>query len=289
MHDSTGQEAGSTARTRNGRSVTAGRTTLLAGLMLATLTIAPGARAADDWQFTLTPYVWLPDVSADMRFALPPGQGGSANVKVGPSNLEGAFLLSGEMRRGDLALFADLIYLDYQIDSRFTRINGGRDGPVRVPRSLDAGTEVELKGGLAQLAASYTVAKGDTGSVDVFGGLRYMTIDGRLDWDLQGTVGDDAFTLQRSGRVKDDTDALDGIVGLRGRWQFDEHWFAPYYVDIGAGDSDLTWQAMAGVGYGFGWGDITVAWRVLDYDRGDNELVQALKMDGPAVSAAFRF
>ena len=27
----------------------------------------------------------------------------------------------------------------------------------------------------------------------------------------------------------------------------------------------------------------------LDYDRGDNELVQALKMDGPAVSAAFRF
>lgn len=287
MHDTTGREARSI--TRHGRRLHAGRATFLAGLALASLSVAPGARAADEWQFTLTPYLWLPDVSADMRFALPPGQGSSANVNVGPSNLDGAFLLSGEMRKGDLALFADFIYLDYQIDSQITRVNGGRDGPVLVPRNLDVGTEVELKGGLVQLAASYTVAKSDQGSVDVFGGLRYMTVDGTLDWDLQGTVGDDAFTLQRTGSVKDDTDSLDGIVGLRGRWQFDEHWFAPYYVDVGTGDSDLTWQAMAGVGYGFGWGDITLAWRVLDYDRGDNELLQELKMDGPAVSAAFRF
>ncbi len=274
---------------RKGQRLAVGRAALFGGLALAALSVAPAARAADEWQFTLTPYVWLPDVSADMRFALPPGQGSSANVNVGPSNLEGAFLISGEMRKGDLALFADLIYLDYQIDSEITRVNGGRDGPVLVPRSLDAGTEVGLEGGLAQLAVSYTVAKSDAGSVDVFGGLRYMTVDGRLDWSLQGTVGDGGFTLQRSGRVKDNTDALDGIVGLRGRWQFDEHWFAPYYVDVGSGDSDLTWQAMAGVGYGFGWGDITLAWRVLDYDRGDNELLQQLKMDGPAVSAAFRF
>jgi len=26
-------------------------------------------------------------------------------------------------------------------------------------------------------------------------------------------------------------------------------WFVPYYLDVGTGESDLTWQAMGGIGY----------------------------------------
>ena len=52
----------------------------------------------------------------------------------------------------------------------------------------------------------------------------------------------------------------DGIVGVKGRWHFgaEHRWFVPYYVDIGTGDSDFTWQAMAGIGYSWAHWDV---WR----------------------------
>jgi len=68
-----------------------------------------------------------------------------------------------------------------------------------------------------------------------------------------------------------------------------EHWISPYYVDVGAGDSDLTWQASLGVGYRWGWGDIHLDYRYLDYDQGDNALVQGMTLDGPSLGATFRF
>ncbi|MBK6396605.1 MAG: hypothetical protein IPF73_19570, partial [Betaproteobacteria bacterium] len=48
------------------------------------------------------------------------------------------------------------------------------------------------------------------------------------------------------------------IIGVKGRYAFgaDRRWFAPYYLDVRTGDSDLTWQAMGGLGYRFSWGDI---------------------------------
>jgi hypothetical protein len=42
----------------------------------------------------------------------------------------------------------------------------------------------------------------------------------------------------------------------------------PWYFDCGAGDSRYTWQVMAGAGYRFGWGDVSVAYRHLDYKFG---------------------
>ena len=83
----------------------------------------------------------------------------------------------------------------------------------------------------------------------------------------------------------------DAIVGLKGRLALgsDGKWFAPYYADIGAGDSKLTWQVMGGVGYSFKWGDVVGAWRYLDYDMKSSAKVQSLNFNGPAISAVFRW
>ncbi len=35
-------------------------------------------------------------------------------------------------------------------------------------------------------------------------------------------------------------------------------WSVPYYLDVGTGDSDLTWQGLLGLAYSFGWGDLGV-------------------------------
>ena len=35
----------------------------------------------------------------------------------------------------------------------------------------------------------------------------------------------------------------------------------PYYVDVGTGQSQLTWQVNAGLGYQFDWGSVLATWR----------------------------
>ena len=71
-----------------------------------------------------------------------------------------------------------------------------------------------------------------------------------------------------------DTDLWDVIVGIRGEFDWtSEKWSTPYYLDVGTGSSSLTWQAMAGLSYAFGWGDLLLMYRHLDYDQSSNKLL----------------
>ena len=66
-------------------------------------------------------------------------------------------------------------------------------------------------------------------------------------------------------------------------------WFVPYYVDIGTGESNLTWQAMGGIGYSFGWGDVVAAWRYIDYDMKSGKKIESMTFNGPAIAAVFHW
>jgi hypothetical protein len=46
---------------------------------------------------------------------------------------------------------------------------------------------------------------------------------------------------------------------------------------------------VAGVGYGFNWGDITLTYRHLYYDQSGDKLIQNLAFSGPAVGVNFHF
>jgi hypothetical protein len=83
----------------------------------------------------------------------------------------------------------------------------------------------------------------------------------------------------------------DAIVGLKGRAMLgsERKWFVPYYVDVGGGDSKLTWQVNAGIGYQFDWGAVLATWRYLDYDFKSSSKVQDLSFNGPTIGVAFRF
>ena len=63
----------------------------------------------------------------------------------------------------------------------------------------------------------------------------------------------------------------------------------PYYLDVGTGDSDLTWQGIAGIGYAFGWGETVAAWRYLDYDLDSGSPVADINFSGPAIGVVFRW
>ena len=66
-------------------------------------------------------------------------------------------------------------------------------------------------------------------------------------------------------------------------------WSVPYYADVGTGSSDLTWQAMTGLTYSYGWGDLMLVYRHLEYDEGPNGLLGGFSFSGPAFGAKFRF
>ena len=78
---------------------------------------------------------------------------------------------------------------------------------------------------------------------------------------------------------------------MRGRASFgkDDRWFIPYYVDVGTGDSDLTWQGIIGGGYAFDWGDVQAVWRYLDYDLPSKQEIQSANFNGAAIGVTFHF
>lgn len=240
---------------------------------------------AGGWRFSLTPFLWLPNVSSNLKYSAPPGAG-SPSVETGPNdylqNLDMLVMLSGEARKGDWAIFTDVIYLDFSgEDGNVKSVSG--PGGVEMP--VNSATQTGLKGYVAQVAASHVVSRSDANTFELLGGVRYLGVEGSVDWQFAAPIG----LLTQSGSLSQKADLWDAIVGFRGKARFGNNWFVPYYLDAGAGNSELTWQALAGLGYAFDWGDILFAYRHLSYDQSGDRLVQDVRFSGPGVAATFRF
>jgi len=248
------------------------------------------------WTYSLTPYLWLPSVDGTLKYQLPAGTG-SPSVDVNGQTLlhaiDFAFMMSGEARRGRWSFFGDYIYLKLsgsQGAVKSVNFNTG-DPPVAAVATLNAGTESRLKGDMVTLAAGYSLAGSADSPFDVIGGLRYFGVTASTDWRLSAAVtgSSPGQTFAAAGSVSQTDDLWDGIVGVRGRAKLADHWYLPYYADVGTGSSRVTWQAFAGVSYAFHWGEVTLAYRHLVYDQRDDKLLQDFRFSGPLLGATFRF
>lgn len=261
---------------------------VLFALALAWCLPARAADTAGGWSFGLTPYLWLPNIHGTHSFNTPSGVGGRPEVEVGADdylkNLDMALMLAGEARKGPWAIFTDVIYLDFSSETAAVKTVSGPGGVVQVP--INANTQGGLKGLAWELAASYTVSRSNTATVEVLGGFRYLGLEATVNWQLAGPLS----LFPQSGSFSQKEDLWDAIVGVRGKLQpGGGNWFVPYYLDAGTGSSQLTWQGMAGIGYAFKWGDVLLAYRHLHYEQEGGKLVQDLRFSGPAVGATFRF
>lgn len=262
-------------------------------LCIALFMFATSAAAQDQWTFSLTPYVWLPNINGKLKYDIPPGAGGAPEVDTGPNNylenLSAVLMLAGEARKGDWAVFSDFIYLKF--DKEKSNVNTINFGGSRVSTSADVSTQSGLKGYEWTIGASRTVMKSPRWTLDLLGGLRYFHIEANTDWQLAATVSGPGGgqTFPAAGSVSRKSDLYDGIIGVRGRVRWgDTPWYSPYYLDVGGGSS-TTWQGVLGVGYGFKWGDLLLAYRTLYYDQGGDKLLQNFRFSGPTLGATFRF
>ena len=247
------------------------------------------------WEFQLTPYLWLPTIGGDLNYDPPPGGGGAPSIDVGPTDwldlLNGAFLINGGMRKGRFSVSADFVYLGLESDTDNVKsIQIGDVIPVDIDVNLS--TKTKFDGLSWTLSAGYTVQETETSFMDLFAGVRYFGVDASTSWNLSADITGPGggVVLPAQGSVSKEVDLWDGIVGVRGQLEIGESkWSVPYHADIGTGSSDLTWQALTGLTYSYGWGELMFVYRHLEYDMGKDGLFENFSFGGPAIGAKFRF
>ena len=242
------------------------------------------------WRYRLTPYAWFPNIHQTLQFNTRLGGGKTVEAEVKPdsylSNLEFALMGTFEARKGDWALAMDLIYNDFSDQEGKIKTVRGPRGNLSLP--IDANLNVDIQALVWTGIGSYTVARSPAGTLDLFGGVRYLGLETSTGLSFSGPEG----ILGRSGDNSEKLNVWDGIVGVHGTVRLGDSgdWFLPYYLDIGAGNySNWTWQGWTGVGYRFDWGDVTLVYRNLAYSTSGDETVEDLRMAGPALGATFRW
>ena len=126
--------------------------------------------------------------------------------------------------------------------------------------------------------------------LDLFAGARLSNVKVNQDWQLTGNIGPIPLP-GRAGSSEVTTSVWDAVIGAKGRFALgtDRTWFVPYYLDVGSGDSELTWQVLGGVGRALEWGDVTATWRYIDYQTGADIGIEQQDMSGPQIAFAIRW
>jgi len=271
---------------------------VLLAAMAAMIFMAPAqaqsAAPADEWKFSITPYLWLPNINGTLKYSIPPGLEGSPEVETGPNdylqNLQAFIMLSGEVRRDRWSVFTDIIHLGFSKEN--SSVKAIDFGGSLVSSSVNLATSSSLRGTAWTLGAGYAVQTGKAATLDVFGGLRYFDLSVSTDWQLSADIigPGGVLTFPRTGGISESLTLWDGIIGVRGRVPLgSSDWSMPYYLDVGTGSSSLTYQWMLGVAYSFQWGEVTLAYRDLYFDQKDDKFIQDLRFNGPALGATIRF
>ena len=237
-------------------------------LLLAIL-VAVGVAASadaqdqsDKWQFQIAPlYLWAADINGTMTVRDRLDNDFEVDFKDAFSNLEIGFTVHFEASKGRWGLLADAFYLN---------VAGSQD--INPPGQT---ADVEVENLILEGAGGYEIA--DTWWV--IAGVRYF----KLDSDI-------GFQLQIAPNIEVAESWTDLFAGVMWRPQLGERWTFSGRFDIGAGGSDLVWNAHAIIDYRLGkWAAVFAGYRHLDYDYENQNagIKYDVSMSGPV--AAFRF
>ena len=254
---------------------------------------SPGDTAAqstlsDQWKFRALVYFWGASINTTANF--PGGNTASADISFSDllRNLKMAGMGAFEVQKGQWGAFTDVLYMNVGA-SKATTKDGTIDG-VPLPVGATLNTTIGLKALIWTLAGSYRVQADPGQEMDLFAGARLLSLEPTLGYSFNVDVGP-FVGPGRSGSRTVKANDWDAVFGAKGRLRYasNREWFIPYYVDIGTGDSDLTWQASGGVGYSFSWGDMLLTYRYLDYRFKAGSALDSMSMKGPSLGVAFNW
>jgi hypothetical protein len=201
-------------------------------LLILVIIGVPPARAEaqqpEKWQVSFVPlYFWATKLDGHLS-------AGPASVPVSLSfadaadSLGGAFSFHFEASKGRWGLLTDLNFIQLASSATFAV------GPLR-----DIQGDFELNNVMFELGGLYALneAKGFA----VIGGLRTYTLSPKVRFT--GSLGSQAAP------VDDSETSPNGFVGVVLRPRISDKWSFIGRADVGGGDADLTWSAVAGLEY----------------------------------------
>ena len=250
-------------------------TLLVLTSILSPVYAADNAKGADDWQFLVEPYLWVPDV--------PITAANGENIEITQDqildNLNGAVMLFLGARKNKWSLYLDTIYVDLKGDDKGSRQILGQVGPT-LPTKIDVG----VRAWVITAYGGYAVYESERTRLEAIAGLRYywQRISLGLDIGPARVRVDDAWTN------------WDGLIGAKGTTDLNDRWYLSYLADVGTGDTDLVYQFVGGLNYRFS--DVTVVggYRYLKMEFSDSpkhagNIANDQTVKGPYLGVKFVF
>jgi hypothetical protein len=273
--------------------------------------LAEPAPLPSQWQFSFTPYGWLPWISGNMVI-----KGRALDVAVDPSEIINhldwpdivpMWMSYAEARRGPLSLFNDIVYANVSGSGGFSRTVSGRVATA----TFGADVKVDYQLAIVEAGGAYEIwsrgSQGSPGSTafDVLAGARYWHQDVDVSADVTGTVALNGplgitVTGNRAVAKSGSVDWVDPFVGARVRQQLAPGQEIVLRGDVGGfgAGSQFSWEAIAtynwllGVTHGIPV-DGYVGFRALSADFSQGSGTSKFEFDnviyGPVIGATMRF
>ncbi len=227
-----------------------------------------GAGVANNgWTYQMQLYLWGTDVGMTAA-----GQDIELGFDQILENLN--FALMGSLRgyKDEWMTYGELSVANLGKDGSAT-LNPGPGPGVTVD------TDIEIQTTVVSLGGGYRLVNNPTYTLYGTAGLRFLRLDQNLDVEVNEQIR----------KIDKTSDYWDAVIGLNGEARFNENWFMPWILDVGAGQSDLTWQAGLGLGYRFGRNDVVFGYRHMEWDLPDDDEVTNYSQTGPMLAWNFRF
>ena len=263
-----------------------------AGALVPAPALAQSTQSSWDsgkWEFAATIYGWVPTIDGKVNYA---GDSRNSDIHVNEGNvlshLKMTFQGALDAHNGRWGIFNDLVYVDLGGSKSQTR--NFSVGGIGIPSTATTDLSLDFKGLVWTVAGEYRVASDPAWTVDLLAGARLLQVKPTLGYSITGDLGPISLP-GRNGTKQVDESLWDGVVGIKGRYAFgdDRKWFVPFYLDVGTGQTQLTWQGAAGVGYAFHWGEVVAMYRYLDWNAKSGKPIEDLNLGGAMIGVTFRW
>ena len=244
---------------------------------------AEGAASGDGdaWEFEITPYLLA--AGLDGRAGL---RGVSTDIDMSSSevldNLDSAFMALFTARKGRWSYGLESVY--FKMSDEGSRSVSGPFGKVTVDGALELTTSMNVYQG----SIGYRVSDQST-LVDLIGAVRYTQVDVDMSVELS-TVPGIVFPPNSSLDADGSESWTDVVIGVRVLHPVSDNVSLLGYADVGAGDSDQTYQLIAGVNWEFA-KDLTAkaGYRIIDWDYENDGTVWDMQASGGYLGLGFKF
>jgi len=238
----------------------AGNVVMAGGDIAPVEPVVPEVVVEESWKFGAGLYVWGASIEGEAANGAPIEMDFNDIV----DNLDMTFMGTFFARKAKWTFGADLMYL---------KIGNKPNTPLPNGQTL---TNVQLKNWIITPTVAYRVMESEKLDLDVLVGARYFKMEPYME------ISSVPLPIN-SGSV------TDGIIGLRGEYDINEKWYMPFQFDVGGGDSDVTWQAFAAVGYRYENFDLIAGYRHMEWELDAGAPLKDLSMSGPIIGAMFKF